>query len=108
LTCNTKGNNNQLSITQPHIIKGIYKEYLEVGGSDLIGTNTFSSTTIAMTDYEMESYVYELNYAGARLAHEVCDEVTAKDPSKPRFAVGAMGPTNRTGSISSICTQCDF
>ncbi|KAL3780538.1 hypothetical protein ACHAWO_006306 [Cyclotella atomus] len=99
-TCNMKGNNDQLSITQPHIIKGIYKEYLEVGGSDLIGTNTFSSTTIAMADYEMESYVYELNYAGARLAREACDEVTAKDPSKPRFVVGAMGPTNRTGSIS--------
>jgi len=98
--CNTKGNNDQLSITQPHIIKGIYKEYLEVGGSDLIGTNTFSSTTIAMGDYEMEDYVYELNYEGARLAREACDEVTAKDPTKPRFVVGAIGPTNRTGSIS--------
>ena len=98
--CNMKGNNDQLSITQPHIISGIYKEYLEVGGSDLIGTNTFSSTTIAMADYEMEDYVYELNYEGARLAREACDEVTAKDPTKPRFVVGAMGPTNRTGSIS--------
>ena len=72
--CNMKGNNDQLSITQPHIIKGIYTEYLEVGGSDLIGTNTFSSTTIAMADYEMEDYVYELNYTGARLAREACDE----------------------------------
>ncbi|KAL7456527.1 hypothetical protein ACHAWC_010809 [Mediolabrus comicus] len=98
--CNTKGNNDQLSITQPHIIQGIYRQYLEEGGSDLIGTNTFSSTTIAMADYEMEDYVYELNYEGARLAREVCDEVTAKDPTKPRFVVGAMGPTNRTGSIS--------
>ncbi|KAL7472162.1 hypothetical protein ACHAXS_012483 [Conticribra weissflogii] len=98
--CNTKGNNDQLSITQPHIIKGIYMEYLEIGGSDLIGTNTFSSTTIAMGDYEMEDYVYELNYEGARLAREACDEVTAKDPTKPRFVVGAIGPTNRTGSIS--------
>ena len=98
--CNMKGNNDQLSITQPHIISGIYKEYLEVGGSDLIGTNTFSSTTIAMADYEMEDYVYELNYEGARLAREACDEVTAKDPTKPRFVVGAIGPTNRTGSIS--------
>ena len=98
--CNMKGNNDQLSITQPHIISGIYKEYLEVGGSDLIGTNTFSSTTIAMADYEMEDYVYELNYEGARLAREACDEMTAKDPTKPRFVVGAIGPTNRTGSIS--------
>ena len=98
--CNMKGNNDQLSITQPHIISGIYKEYLEVGGSDLIGTNTFSSTRIAMGDYEMEDYVYELNYEAARLAREACDEVTAKDPSKPRFVMGAIGPTNRTGSIS--------
>ena len=99
-SCNVKGNNDMLSITQPHVIAGIYREYLEVGGSNLIGTNTFSSTTIAMADYEMEAYVYELNYESARLAREVCDEVTAKDPSKPRFVVGAIGPTNRTGSIS--------
>jgi 5-methyltetrahydrofolate--homocysteine methyltransferase len=99
-TCNVKGNNDMLSITQPHIIQGIYREYLEVGGSNLIGTNTFSSTTIAMADYEMEAYVYELNYEAARLAREVCDEITANDPTKPRFVVGAIGPTNRTGSIS--------
>eukprot|EP00985_Skeletonema_marinoi_P032763 scaffold39566_cov234-Skeletonema_marinoi.AAC.1 len=99
-SCATKGNNDQLSISQPQIIQGIYRQYLEEGGSDLIGTNTFSSTTIAMADYEMEDYVYELNYEGARLAREVCDEVTAKDPTKPRFVVGAIGPTNRTGSIS--------
>ena len=99
-TCNVKGNNDMLSISQPHIIRGIYTEYLEVGGSSLIGTNTFSSTRIAMADYEMEDYVYELNYAGARLAREACDEVTAKDPSRPRFVVGALGPTNRTASIS--------
>jgi 5-methyltetrahydrofolate--homocysteine methyltransferase len=98
--CAVKGNNDMLSISQPQIIQGIYREYLEVGGSDMIGTNTFSSTTIAMADYEMEDYVYELNYEAARLAREVCDEVTAKDPTKPRFVVGAIGPTNRTGSIS--------
>jgi len=99
-TCNVKGNNDMLSITQPQIISNIYKEYLEVGGSNLIGTNTFSSTTIAMADYEMEAYAYELNYEGARLAREACDEITARDPTKPRFVVGAIGPTNRTGSIS--------
>merc|ERR1719491_1140419 len=98
--CAVKGNNDMLSISQPQIIKNIYKEYLEVGGSNMIGTNTFSSTTIAMADYNMEEYVYELNYEGARLAREVCDEITAKDPSNPRFVVGAIGPTNRTGSIS--------
>ena len=65
--CNVKGNNDMLSITQPHIIKGIYREYLE-NGSHMIGTNTFSSTTIAMADYEMEAYAYELNYVAAKLA----------------------------------------
>ena len=98
--CNVKGNNDMLSISQPHIISGIYRQYLEEGGSNLIGTNTFSSTTIAMADYNMEAYAYELNYEGARLAREVCDEITAKDPTKPRFVVGAIGPTNRTASIS--------
>ena len=108
-----KGNNDLLSITQPEIIKSIYTEYLEVGGSTLIGTNTFSSTTIAQADYKMENLVYELNYAGTRLAREACDEVTAKDPTKPRFVIGAMGPTNRTASISpdvndSSTRNCDF
>jgi len=95
-----KGNNDLLSISQPAIIKGIYEKYLVDGGSQLIGTNTFSSTTIAQADYKMESLVYELNYDSARLAREICDEVTAKDPTKPRFVVGAIGPTNRTASIS--------
>ena len=66
----------------------------------MISTNTFLSTCIAMADYEMEDYVYELNYEGAHLARESCDEVTVKDPSKSRFVVGAIGPTNCTGSIS--------
>ena len=66
----------------------------------MIGTNTFSSTTIAQADYSMEKLAYELNYAGARLAREACDEITAEDPTRPRFVVGALGPTNRTGSIS--------
>merc|ERR1719440_1880607 len=94
------GNNDLLSITQPQIIKDIYKKYLVEGGSNMIGTNTFSSTTIAQADYKMEDLVYELNYDSARLAREACDEVTAQDPTKPRFVVGAIGPTNRTASIS--------
>jgi 5-methyltetrahydrofolate--homocysteine methyltransferase len=98
-TCNVKGNNDLLSITQPAVIKNIYLEYLR-SGSRLIGTNTFSSTLIAQADYKMESLAYELNYAGARLAREACDEITAADPTRPRFVVGALGPTNRTGSIS--------
>eukprot|EP00588_Corethron_pennatum_P005273 CAMPEP_0194300828 /NCGR_PEP_ID=MMETSP0169-20130528/61466_1 /TAXON_ID=218684 /ORGANISM="Corethron pennatum, Strain L29A3" /LENGTH=1546 /DNA_ID=CAMNT_0039051037 /DNA_START=401 /DNA_END=5038 /DNA_ORIENTATION=- len=98
--CNVKGNNDMLSISQPQIIQGIYRQYLEVGEAEFLGTNTFSSTTIAMADYEMEAYAYELNYEGARLAREVCDEVTAKDPTRPRMVIGVIGPTNRTGSIS--------
>mmetsp|Transcript_5527 Transcript_5527/g.7789 ORF Transcript_5527/g.7789 Transcript_5527/m.7789 type:complete len:1431 (+) Transcript_5527:1-4293(+) len=95
-----KGNNDLLSITKPDIIGGIYEKYLVEGGSQLIGTNTFSSTTIAQADYDMQSLIYELNYDSARLAREVCDKVTAQDPTKPRFVVGAIGPTNRTASIS--------
>merc|ERR1740138_1823428 len=85
-----KGNNDLLSITKPEVIKDIYKEYLEIGGSRMIGSNTFSSTTIAQADYKMENLVYELNYAGARLARDACDKATAKDPTNPRFVVGAM------------------
>ncbi|KAH8061965.1 betaine-homocysteine S-methyltransferase [Aureococcus anophagefferens] len=108
-----KGNNDLLSITQPHIIRDIYKKYLVEGGSQLIGTNTFSSTTIAQADYKMEDLVYELNYDSARLAREACDEVTAMDPTKPRFVCGAIGPTNRTASISPdvndpTTRNCDF
>ena len=94
-----KGNNDMLSVTKPEVIKGIYKKYLEAG-SNMIGTNTFSSTTIAQADYALEGLVYELNYHGARLAREACDEMTKEDPSNPRFVCGAVGPTNRTGSIS--------
>eukprot|EP01084_Bolivina_argentea_P315896 547445_1 len=94
-----KGNNDLLSITRPDVIKKIHMQYLE-SGSDIIGTNTFSSTTVAQTDYDMESIAYEMNVVGAKLAREACDEMTARDPSRPRFVCGAMGPTNRTCSIS--------
>merc|ERR1740138_1397103 len=94
-----KGNNDMLSVTKPEVIKEIYTQYLEAG-SNMIGTNTFSSTTIAQADYGLENLVYELNYHGARLAREACDEMTKKDPTTPRFVCGAVGPTNRTGSIS--------
>jgi len=99
ITQNVKGNNDLLTLTQPSVIKDIYLGYLR-GGSRLIGTNTFSGTSIAQADYKLESIVYELNYAAARLAREACDEITREDPTKPRFVVGACGPTNRTGSIS--------
>ena len=94
-----KGNNDLLSITRPDVIKEIHRKYLEAG-ADILETNTFSSTTIAQADYHLEEAVYDLNYYSARIAKEVADEFTRKDPSKPRFVAGAMGPTNRVASLS--------
>jgi 5-methyltetrahydrofolate--homocysteine methyltransferase len=94
-----KGNNDLLSLTQPHIIQEIHKQYLEAG-ADIIETNTFSGTSIAMADYHMEEIVYELNYESARIAKEVAEEMTRLEPHKPRYVAGAMGPTNRTASLS--------
>lgn len=94
-----QGNNDLLSITRPDVIKEIHREYLEAG-ADIIETNTFSSTTIAQADYRLEDAVYDLNYQSAKIAREVADEFTKKDPSKPRFVAGAMGPTNRVASLS--------
>ncbi|TDH24007.1 5-methyltetrahydrofolate--homocysteine methyltransferase [Segetibacter sp. 3557_3] len=94
-----KGNNDLLNITQPQIIIDIHKEYLEAG-ADIIETNTFSCTSIAMADYDMQSFAYELNVEGARCARIAADEYNAKDPSKPRFVAGAIGPLNKTLSLS--------
>ncbi len=94
-----KGNNDMLSITQPTAIKEIHAKYFEAG-ADIAETNTFSSTTIAMADYEMENYVYQLNYESAKIAKEVAIEFTEKEPHKPRFVAGSIGPTNRTLSMS--------
>ncbi|MGA0555707.1 methionine synthase [Larkinella sp. VNQ87] len=94
-----KGNNDLLSITQPHIIKEIHRQYLDAG-SDIIETNTFSGTWVAMADYHMEELVYELNYQSAKIAKEVAEEVTRLNPAKPRFVAGAMGPTTRLASMS--------
>jgi 5-methyltetrahydrofolate--homocysteine methyltransferase len=94
-----KGNNDLLSLTRPDIIKEIHAEYF-AAGADIAETNTFSGTTIAQADYNLESVAYEINFEGAKLAREVADEFTKKEPSKPRFVAGAMGPTNRTASIS--------
>jgi 5-methyltetrahydrofolate--homocysteine methyltransferase len=94
-----QGNNDLLSITQPHIVREIHAKYLEAG-SDLIETNTFSSTSIAMADYDLESIVYELNFESAKIAKEIANEYTLKDPSKPRFVIGSIGPTNKTASLS--------
>ena len=94
-----KGNNDLLSLTQPEIIRGIYEQYLEAG-ADIIETNTFNSQTISMADYGMEELSYEINVAATRLAREAADLYERKTPSKPRFVAGAIGPTNRTASIS--------
>ena len=94
-----KGNNDLLSLTQPEAIEEIHRKYL-LAGADIIETNTFSGTTIAMADYHMEDLVYELNYESAKIAKKVCDEFTAQNPEKPRFVAGSIGPTNRTASLS--------
>jgi len=95
-----KGNNDILSITRPDIIKDIHRLYFEAG-ADIAETNTFSGTSIAQADYHIdEAAVYLLNYQSARIAREVADEVTLLQPDKPRFVAGAMGPTNKTASLS--------
>ncbi len=94
-----RGNNDLLTLTQPGIIRGIHAAYLEAG-ADILETNTFNSTAISMADYGMESLVYELNHASAVLARAVADEFEAREPNRPRFVAGVLGPTNRTASIS--------
>ena len=94
-----KGNNDLLVLTQPHIIQGIHRQYLEAG-ADIIETNSFNGTRISMADYHMEELVSEINRESARIAKQVCDEFTAQNPDKPRFVAGVLGPTSRTCSIS--------
>ncbi len=94
-----KGNNDLLSLTQPQAIAEVHRKYFEAG-ADIVETNTFSGTTIAMADYHMQDLVYELNYESARIAKEVAREFTAKEPHKPRFVAGSIGPTNKTASMS--------
>ena len=94
-----KGNNDLLVITQPEIVGAIHAQYLEAG-ADILETNTFNANAISMADYGMESLSYELNVAGAALARRVADEFEARDPSRPRFVAGVLGPTNRTASLS--------
>ncbi len=98
-SCDLKGNNDLLVLTQPQIIRNIHDAYF-AAGADIIETNTFNSTTIAMADYDMQAISQEINFAAAKLAREVADEWTAKTPHKPRFVAGVLGPTNRTCSIS--------
>ncbi|MBD3298495.1 MAG: methionine synthase, partial [candidate division Zixibacteria bacterium] len=94
-----EGNNDILSLSRPEIVTQLHTDYLEAG-ADIISTNTFTSTAIAQADYELEKHAYEMNEASARLAREAADQFTEKQPDKPRFVAGVMGPTNRTASIS--------
>ena len=94
-----QGNNDLLSLTQPEAILDIHRQYFEAG-ADIAETNTFSSTSVAMADYDMQELVYELNVASAQLAKKAADEYTAKTPDKPRYVAGSMGPTNKTASMS--------
>ncbi|MGC9402338.1 methionine synthase [Vibrio genomosp. F10 str. 9ZC157] len=97
--CDLKGNNDLLVLSQPQIIEDIHSQYLEAG-ADILETNTFNATTIAMADYEMESLSEEINFEAAKLARKVADEWTQKTPHKPRYVAGVLGPTNRTCTIS--------
>jgi len=96
-----KGNNDLLSVTRPDIIKTIHAQYFEAG-ADIVETNTFSGTTIAQADYglDIDEWVYQINFQSAKIAKEVANEFTAKQPDQPRFVAGAIGPTNRTASLS--------
>ena len=94
-----RGNSDLLSLSSPDVIRAIHREYLEAG-ADLVETNTFSAQRISQADYGMEDLAYEMNYSSARLAREACDAMTEQTPDKPRWVIGALGPTNTTASIS--------
>ena len=102
-----KGNNDLLSLTQPKAIAEVHRLYFEAG-ADIVETNTFSGTTIGMADYNMEDLVYELNYESAKIAKQVADEFTQKNPSQPRFVAGSIGPTNRTASLSPDVNRPEY
>ncbi|WP_299888968.1 homocysteine S-methyltransferase family protein [uncultured Lacinutrix sp.] len=102
-----QGNNDLLSLTQPQAISDIHRQYFEAG-ADIVETNTFSGTTIAMADYDMEDLVYELNYESAKIAKYVANEFTQKNPKKPRFVAGSIGPTNRTASLSPDVNKPEY
>jgi 5-methyltetrahydrofolate--homocysteine methyltransferase len=102
-----KGNNDLLSITQPQAISEVHRRYFEAG-ADIVETNTFSATTIGMSDYNMEDLVYELNFESAKIAKKVADEFTKANPLKPRFVAGSIGPTNKTASLSPDVNRPEY
>lgn len=106
-TKSLKGNNDLLALTRPDVLRAIHAEYFEAG-ADIAETNTFSGTTIAQADYNLEEAVYDINFLSAKLAREVADEFTSEEPDKPRFVAGSMGPTNRTASLSPDVNRPGF
>lgn len=106
-TSSLKGNNDLLTLTQPQAIAEVHRKYFEAG-ADIVETNTFSGTTIAMADYNMENLVYELNYESAKIAKSVADEFTKANPDKPRFVAGSIGPTNKTASLSPDVNRPEY
>ncbi|WP_405574033.1 homocysteine S-methyltransferase family protein [Winogradskyella sp. Asnod2-B02-A] len=102
-----QGNNDLLSLTQPEAIAEIHAKYFEAG-ADIVETNTFSGTTIAMADYDMEDLVYELNFESAKIAREVAEKFTKENPDKPRFVAGSIGPTNKTASLSPDVNRPEY
>jgi 5-methyltetrahydrofolate--homocysteine methyltransferase len=102
-----KGNNDLLSLTQPEAIAEVHRQYFKAG-ADIVETNTFSATSIAMADYQMEDLVYELNYESAKIAKQVSVEFTANDPHQPRFVAGSIGPTNKTASLSPDVNRPEY
>ena len=102
-----KGNNDLLSLTQPQAIAEVHRKYFEAG-ADIVETNTFSATTIGMADYHMEDLVYELNFESAKIAKQVAEEFTKREPNKPRFVAGSIGPTNKTASLSPDVNKPEY
>jgi 5-methyltetrahydrofolate--homocysteine methyltransferase len=102
-----RGNNDLLTLTRPDIIRGIHDAYL-AAGADLVETNTFNSTSVSLADYRLQHLVRELNREGAGLARAACDEAEARDPSRPRFVIGVLGPTSRTASLSPDVNRPGF
>ena len=102
-----KGNNDLLSLTQPHAIAEVHAKYFEAG-ADIVETNTFSGTTIGMADYNMEELVYELNFESAKIAKKVAEEFTKANPNQPRFVAGSIGPTNKTASLSPDVNRPEY
>ena len=102
-----KGNNDLLSLTQPDAIADIHRKYFEAG-ADIVETNTFSGTSIAMADYNMEHLVYELNFESAKIAKRIANQFTTSEPQKPRFVAGSIGPTNKTASLSPDVNRPEY